>query len=113
VLPEVAPEPEVEPLLLVPYFCTQSWRSVPTRLRHWLGTFSMSADWPVVPEVPLPDVPLPGPLELPMPLEPEEAPVPPLPLPEAPPAPPDCAHVTLATPSNAAATAAVMVFICI
>ena len=69
--PDGAPEPELElgpleveplpvtPVPLVPYFCTQSWRSVPVRPTHWLGRFAVSAEVPVLAEVPLPDVPLP------------------------------------------------------
>ena len=72
--PEGAPEPELEPpelesleveplplapVPLAPYFCTQSWRSVPVMPMHLLGRFAVSAEVPVLAEVPLPDVPLP------------------------------------------------------
>jgi hypothetical protein len=52
---------DVEPVIpvLVPYFCTHSWRSVPIRPRHRVGKVAVSADVPVLTELPLPEVPLP------------------------------------------------------
>lgn len=95
-LPEV-PEPMLPvPLVELPYFLTQSSRSVPLRPLHWLGR----------------DAELPAAVLLPPTLEPvvppAEAPVLDDPLAPALPAP-DCAHDALATPTSAAATAAAIV----
>jgi hypothetical protein len=106
--------PVLEPLPLapapaVPYFCTHCSFSVPVMPTHWLGRALLSVELPlpaVLPplpaEPPLPVVLLPEPLD-PVAAAPPLAPV----EPDEPPAvPEDCDHDTVATPSNAAVTAA-------
>jgi len=125
VLPVVLPE-ALEPLLTPPHCLTQLSRSMPDRPMHWLGRFALPAA--LVSELVLaPPAVLPPVLEpvLPLTLEPLLVPAPVLPpalpgvalvggapalLPAEPAAlPPVCAHDTLATPTSAAATAAVIV----
>jgi hypothetical protein len=134
-LPEV-PEPMLlpelvlpAPLVELPYCFWHLSRSGPVRPTHWLGSVELPAALPdaplslvVPPEVLEPVVPLAEPL-MPEPVvpvvplvPPADAPVldeplaPALPglVPPALPAP-DCAHDALATPTNAAATAAAIV----
>jgi hypothetical protein len=114
--PEVLPDP-----LVLPYWRTQSSRSVPVLPMHWLGVAALSllvlplALEPEEPVAPEPDEP--DPIE-PEPLAPEPA-LPPtlgldvelplllLPLPVLPEV---CAQDTVARPSRAAATAALSCF---
>jgi len=113
VLPLVLPE-ALEPLLTPPHCLTQLSRSMPESPMHWLGSVELPAA-PVSVLVLAPPVVL-EPVLVPAPVLPPALPgvalvggAPAL-LPAEPAVlPPVCAHDTLATPTSAAATAAVIV----